>query len=322
MAQFVGEFGPGPFGSRAATVGSSAASISGTAALLLTDSITDPGTEHYNNVIQRGITVVAAGVGSSQVKVLGGLGNGVYIFASPISLNDSVTLQASPGATVIFSDGWISNGTPHTLTIGSAGNNGTVKMEAFPGWNSGEYGAPTPHMVNVVNGRAELFVSYAINPSAPVTVGSLLGSAVLNLNQTYYPVSQTLSNLSFAGNSGSITGGTLHLTGTVVTSGMGHAISSLVALDAPVTFSGSGELLVSGVVSGSYSLTKTGSGTLILSAANVHGGTITINGGVVRAENVSAFGSGDIVVNVGGTLDKNGFAINNTVINNGGVILN
>lgn len=51
------------------------------------------------------------------------------------------------------------------------------------------------------------------------------------------------------------------------------------------------------------------------------GGT-TINGGTLTAGHVSAFGTGAITVNAGATLNRNGFAISNTIVNNGGSVIN
>lgn len=69
------------------------------------------------------------------------------------------------------------------------------------------------------------------------------------------------------------------------------------------------------------SLTKTGSGTLVISGAGNYIGSTIINGGTLRAGHISAFGTGTITVNAGGTLDRNGFAITNAIVNNGGTVI-
>jgi autotransporter-associated beta strand protein len=76
----------------------------------------------------------------------------------------------------------------------------------------------------------------------------------------------------------------------------------------------------SGVISGAGSLVKTTSGTLTLSGANTFSGGTTINGGAMTAGNADAFGTGAITVNAGGTLNKNGFTLPNTITNNGGTV--
>ncbi|AOW10382.1 hypothetical protein EM308_13195 [Flavobacterium gilvum] len=74
------------------------------------------------------------------------------------------------------------------------------------------------------------------------------------------------------------------------------------------------------VVTGSGGLTFVGSGTTTISGSNAYSGGTTISGGTLTASNVNAFGTGVIIVKAGATLNKNGFAISNTVINNGGTI--
>ncbi|WP_429322576.1 autotransporter-associated beta strand repeat-containing protein [Paraburkholderia sp. GAS448] len=83
------------------------------------------------------------------------------------------------------------------------------------------------------------------------------------------------------------------------------------------TFSG---VLQNSAAGASLSLIKDGSGTQTLSGSNPYQGGTTINGGTLRAGNVAAFGTGPITVNAGGTLAKNGFAITNPILNNGGTV--
>jgi autotransporter-associated beta strand protein len=319
VAANVGETGASPFGTQTVSlpvIGNSAAGGSGTAALLLANGVE----------ISRGFSVDGP-AGSPQIVVIGGEGAGdsVVTFQADITLGRSVTLQAATGGTITFSSSWSGGGGSVGVTIGSAGNGGTVALEqALPVTLSG---------VNVVNGRAELYGTDLIAPATPVTVGSSLGSAVLNLNSAYEEVSQALSDLSFAGNSGSITGGTLRLVSdpAVSVTGTGHTISSLVALDDDATFDGSGSLTISGVVSGAYGLTKDGTGTLTLSGNNTFADGLSIDAGVVVAGHVNALGtgtvdfSGDATIRLGvagtvannvsvatdvtGTVDTNGNAV-------------
>jgi autotransporter-associated beta strand protein len=157
------------------------------------------------------------------------------------------------------------------LTIGSAGNAGIVALNSFAvGFSA----------VNVVNGTAVLETSDdRIDPDTPVTLGSSLGSATLDING----LSQTLSELTFAGSGSEVTGGTLRLddSPTVTVAGTGHEILSDVVLDDDATFSltGTGDLTVSGDVSGSGGIIKEGVGTLTFSGANTYTGTTTINSG-------------------------------------------
>lgn len=63
-------------------------------------------------------------------------------------------------------------------------------------------------------------------------------------------------------------------------------------------------------------------GTLLLGGDNDYSSGTVINGGQAVAGSLTAFGTGSITINSGGTLNKNGFAIANTIINNGGTVIN
>jgi autotransporter-associated beta strand protein len=314
MGTSVGSSGESPFGAEDSPepiIGNSAAGATGTALLLVA----------AGNSIERGFSVAALdGGGANQVVVLGATGTGsgqIGTNSASIRLNrPAITLQAADTATAVFVGNWrdgSGNANPTVAyTIGTLGNAGVVVLESVLS------GSATS--VNIVNGTARLQVSIddGINSATPVTIGSGLGAAIFDINGQ----SQTLSDIAFVVGSGSITSGTLRLTGTVAATGTGHTISSAVALDAAVTFSGSGELTISGVVSGSESLTYSGDGTLTLSGANTYTGGTTINYGTATAGSLTAFGTGSITVNAGGTLNKGGFALANSITNNGGTVIN
>ena len=312
----VTETGNSPFGTATDTaslprIGDSSAT-SGTAALLTTGTI------------DRGFFVESGG--GSQVVVLGGFGAGFSRFenALPVRLGRDVTLQASNGGTVEFANNWLdlsdnADAATFGFVIGSVGNAGTVVLENF---------IPSPAAkVEVRHGTLRLdyedTFGGTIWETTPVTVGDAGTSVTVIING----IDQPLSDLTLQGSGSDITGpsgGVLRLVDSpaVTVTGTGHEISAAVVLDDDATLDGTGSVLISGVVSGSSAVTMDGSGTVTLSGNNTYTGTTTINGGTLKAGSLTAFGTGDIVVNAGGTLDKNGYALANTITNNGGTVIN
>jgi autotransporter-associated beta strand protein len=72
-------------------------------------------------------------------------------------------------------------------------------------------------------------------------------------------------------------------------------------------------LTLSGVLSGTNSITKEGTGTLVLSAANTYSGGTAINTGTLRAGNNAALGTGAATVASGAALDLYGYTISNAL---------
>jgi filamentous hemagglutinin family protein len=100
-----------------------------------------------------------------------------------------------------------------------------------------------------------------------------------------------------------------------------------------ISFTGSSDVTLSGVISGAGSLTKAGNGTVTLSGANTYTGTTTISAGTLKAGNAAALGNssgGAILVEIGGALDLNANSItrtntltlNGTGVGSGGALTN
>ncbi|MBZ9922178.1 autotransporter-associated beta strand repeat-containing protein, partial [Mesorhizobium sp. BR1-1-7] len=79
------------------------------------------------------------------------------------------------------------------------------------------------------------------------------------------------------------------------------------------TFTGADNAM-SGVISGSGNLISSGNSTWVLTGANTRSGTVTVNGGTLRAGSASAFGTTTGITTTAGTLDLNGFNMSTTSI--------
>jgi autotransporter-associated beta strand protein len=305
--------GNSPFGAEASPepiIGNSAANATGTASLLVAGG----------NNIERGFSVAALGGGTAnQVVVLGATGTGssqIGTSIASIRLNRSaITLQAADTAEAVFAGNWqdgSGNANPTVAyTIGSLGNAGVVVLES-------EFSSSATS-VNIVNGTARLQAgaNNRINSATPVTIGSGLGAAILDINGQSQLLSSTLT---FTGNSGSITSGTLRLGGAtaVAVSGTGHVISSLVALEADKTFNlgNASRLGISSAISGGFGLTKTGAGILELSGTSGYSGPTLVSAGSLLVN--GQLDTSAVTVQSGGLLGGSGVLNGGVTVQAGG----
>ena len=134
-----------------------------------------------------------------------------------------------------------------------------------------------------------------------------LGQSTINLNG----ISPELNSLTI-NSTGSYTiapgtGGSLSFSGSaaaISSTGSSNTISAPVILNSntAITVSNATDVLnISGIISGSATLTKTGNGTLLLNAINTASGQTTVNGGTLDLGASGQLG-GSVVVNSGGVL--------------------
>jgi fibronectin-binding autotransporter adhesin len=98
---------------------------------------------------------------------------------------------------------------------------------------------------------------------------------------------------------------------TILNDGTGAlTLNGTMSLASNLTLGGSflgADNILSGVISGSGNLISSGDATWVLTGANTRSGTITVNGGTLRAGSATGFGALTGVTVNGGTLDLNGF---------------
>ena len=164
------------------------------------------------------------------------------------------------------------------------------------------------------------------NGSSIATTGlvTILSGGALNLNG---------QNCNFAGGL-NIRGTGIGTTGAIInSSGTASSISNNTAMSADSSIgTSSGDITISGVISGGSALTKLGTGKLILSGANSYTGATTISAGVLNIQNTLATGTsaGGVSITSGTALEMQGnisvvsetITINGTGIGGAGALRN
>ena len=256
-----GVFGTGVSQETLPMVGDSSGGATGFAAMLLEDGV----------VLNRSFQVAAPG--ANQIAILGGAntsGTSTFAYNTECRTGRSVTLQCASGGEVDFGCVWLNSaGTGnHTFsyTIGSAGNLGTVRLSNPL--------ATTGGTVSINYGQLKTAADDQIASTTPVSIGTETSSGTLELGEN--DSSLTLTALTFIGSGSFITNtgsGALTMTSPAsitVQSGTGHQISSnmVLANNTTVHVPLGATLLISGNITGAFTLTRTGCGTLTLTGTN------------------------------------------------------
>ena len=255
-----GVFGQGSGSTLWPVLGDNAAGASGFAAMLL----------ELNVSILRTFAVAALGNGGTQVAILGGAntsGTSTF-FPASIRIDRDVTLQAATGGTVDFANLWQNStgtGSPaYSYTIGSVGNLGTVSLSNSLATSGGT--------VSINYGTLLFNADDFIASTTPVSIGTEASTATLDLggNSLSHTALTFIGTGSFITNTGA---GVLTMTSPAtitVQSGTAHQISSnmVLASNTTVHVPLGATLLISGNISGAFTLTRTGCGTLTLTGTN------------------------------------------------------
>jgi autotransporter-associated beta strand protein len=206
----------------------------------------------------------------------------------------------SPGATSFTVNG-LMNSTGFNWTIGSAVNSGTV----------------------TIGNTKELVIVCAANANSIIIINSIIadnasGASSITIYSYAGVATQLLGSNTFSGdiyvNNGSL----------ILGSGGSHATTTgniNLATGYGLTVNNNGNQSIGAIAGLNSSLTKQGTGILTLRSNSTYTGGTTINAGTLKAGSAGCFGSGSITVNTGATLDRNGYTIANTIINNGGTVI-
>jgi hypothetical protein len=220
--------------------------------------------------ILRTFAVAALGNGGTQVAILGGAntsGTSTF-FPSALRIDRDLTLQCATGGTVDFANQFqniTGTGSPaYSYTIGSVGNLGTVSLSNPLATSGGT--------VSINYGTLLFNADDFIASTTPVFIGTESSAATLDLggNSLSHTALTFIGTGSFITNTGS---GVLTMTSPAnitVQSGTGHQISSnmVLASNTTVHVALGATLLISGNISGAFTLTRTGCGTLTLTGTN------------------------------------------------------
>jgi autotransporter-associated beta strand protein len=279
-----------------------------------------------------GGTLITAAGGSTLNAATYLLANNTNYTATISSTPTTVSIGAQTPVTALTDAYWLGNqvaGFTGTMTVstGPTSNwasdaSGTPAGGVVPGGSAvnvifGATGAA--QQANVTTGLSDMNLgSITFNDSAAVTIAGAPNT--ITLNSTSATAASTLGALQTV-TAGSAISVTQYSSTT-------NTISANLALGANQTWNvASGKTLaVSGIVTGTGSLTKAGAGTVTLSTNNTYTGTTTISAGTLTLSGTSA--SGGIAIDSGGTLQLgNGGATgslspSSAIVNNGNLTIN
>ncbi|MCA0014763.1 autotransporter-associated beta strand repeat-containing protein [Mesorhizobium sp. B292B1B] len=272
--------------------------------------------------------------------------------ASALGAGDTISLQANTGVSALNYTGtgntsnrnWqiTTGGGAPTAFLQNAGT-GTLTLTgniSVTGGTTVALGATTADLqaLGVISSAAANTFRFIASGSGAITLGNantFTGAASIEGGVVRAGVlanSGATSSLG-AGTAITISGGTVSYTGAGASSnrtltlggtsairndGTGAlTLSGATSLTGNLTLGGTftgADNAMSGVISGSGNLISSGNATWALTGANTRTGTVTVNGGTLRAGSASAFGTTTGITTTGGTLDLNGFNMSTTSI--------
>jgi len=235
--------------------------------------------------VGRAITVGSGAAAAYSATIGGSNTTGTSTFSGNITLNTATanyttTLQAATGGIVDFNTGvWTTNN--KAITIGSAGNTGTVQLDnaiATSGGITVNYGTL---VLNSAFTGGNMTVASGVTLSGSGSVGGATGVTSAMINGS----SLTLTGLVTFNGTGNILSGTVSApAGVSLAAGAGLANNGTLTTAGSLTLGTGAAMTNNGTFTGALSLgggTLTGTGGAVSGATTVNGGTINLTGGTL-----------------------------------------
>jgi autotransporter-associated beta strand protein len=312
-----------------------------TGAVTVSDANTNGAVAIYRNTtgtLSNDITVANAGTGSVTIGNNTG-STGTTIYNGDVTLDRSATLRGGTGTVIVRFGGTISGA--GSVTIDGSGSVQLTGTNTYAGGttinsgilvlgNNGNTGSVAGNIVNNSSLRFNRFdnVVFAGDISGSGNL-SKQGNGVVTLtgNNSYQggtvltTATLALGSMNAIGSTGAITfiGGTLQFTSSNTTD-YSARFSPANGQNYRLDTNGQSVTLATSLAASTSSLTKSGAGTLTVTAANNYTGGTVVSGGALKANNSfgSATGTGNVVVNLDGTLSGTGSVAGSVTINAGG----
>ncbi len=298
--------------------GTGSLTVSGTSTLASTQStgVSTLGTQTYTGAVTLGAATALAATNSgvlfsSTINGAYGLtvnaGSASTTFNGIVGASTALASLSVPGNTTLGSGatgittsgvqnfgGNLAMGAATTLTSPVAGNsisgvlsgafrftyagtlNGVLTLAGTNTYSGG---------TSVTGGMLKLDTSATLSSTGDVTVGTAGSStASFDLN------GHSISNLLYLNGYG--TGGSGGTVGALTNSGAAATASGTLALNTASFIGGSGDITLTGVISGTGLLTKVGADTLTLRGSNTYTGATTVSAGTLQLGSAGTLGSG------------------------------
>lgn len=278
----------------------------------------DIGTGNTLRLGASGAILVGAGKGALTIGKTGAAGtltaggaNNTAGTLSVVTFGDSVTINAAITDNGTGSVGLSQLGTG-TLTLTGANTYtggtviGGVMRLAFAG---------NATLSGVISGSGSLIKDTGTGTLTLSGANTYAGTTTLSSGTVVLGNAAALG--STAGGTTVASGATLDLNGQSVgaesltlgglllnSSGTAASLSGAITLTAPATFGGTGNMTLSGVISGAFAVVKNGNSTLTLSGNNAYTGALSVNGGtlVLNSPSYNTFSGSAININNASTL--------------------